>query len=559
VDVYDWFYDKLSSSLKARVRRVVKRWIRAYEREGFGRNFPQGNYYAGYYDATALAAMAIAPDGGNVQITYKRWLTRLQRPVQRYYAGNLSGGGWPEGWNYGPVATWNQSMPVLAARTAKHIDLTSAPFGPYRWPLNTGKHLVWFTWPDRATLEDDGAVYAADNPTEAPAWLYIFQAAVLDEAHEPFAPYLRSFAHTVQQIANDASLGAAWTAWIDFLFDRGQPQADFEQLPLSYFAQGLDMAAMRSSWATDAVWASFQGGPYVNNPGNGEEYCDKGSLAIVRGNRPFLVNTAAALQRNTPGTDDGDEFSQQLLSDLFDDTVTRSVFNVFYVNRPTPTGQEGFGRRQGARTRMSAFEDADGTAFMRSVHLEDQYPRTGEHTIKSWTREVAYLRPQTFVVHDLTTVTDPSLSQWVAFHFGASPQLVSRAGGVTSYDVTIRSGYAGRVHVVLPAAHYENTVNVYGSGKVFGLEIHGAHAASQEWLMVFDTAPSAAAASTALPLTAAAGSVLAGPVSGVVVQRPDGNQAVLFSQRDAANPDHRVAALPGSRGRHSTPDRGAHT
>lgn len=115
---------------------------------------------------------------------------------------------------------------------------------------------------------------------------------------------------------------------------------------------------MRSDWSTSAVWGSFTGGPYINNPGNGEEYYDKGSLAIVNGSRPFLVNAPAALQRwSSHRADDGSRFEQPVYDDIFGDTAPRSLFNVFYVGPPAGAGQGFKLRAQGARTRMSAFED----------------------------------------------------------------------------------------------------------------------------------------------------------------------------------------------------------
>ena len=48
------------------------------------------------------------------------WLHRVQdRLVQPYYAANLAGGGWPEGWNYGPIASVNMSLPA-AGRPQRH-------------------------------------------------------------------------------------------------------------------------------------------------------------------------------------------------------------------------------------------------------------------------------------------------------------------------------------------------------------------------------------------------------------------------------------------------------
>jgi len=304
------------------------------------------------------------------------------------------------------------------------------------------------------------------------------------------------------------------------------------------------MAAMRSSWDTSAVWGMFIGGPYVNNPDNGEEYFDKGAVSIVNGSRPFLVNTAAALQRNTtPGSDDSDKFGQPIYDELFGDSGGRSIFNVFYTGQPTPLGQGELLRSQGAHTRMSAFEDAGGTVFARSTGLEDEYPRAGNKTITRWTRELVYLRPGTFVVHDRTTVTDPALDQWMAFHLSGQPQAVGADPGVTSYDVSATGGYAGRVHVVLPAGHKEAVNNVMGSGKVFRLEVRGGDpAASHEWLTIFDAAPSAGEASSAAPITP-----VTGPMSGVLLPRGGGNEAVLLSPREADQPvseetAYRVAA-----------------
>jgi hypothetical protein len=527
---YDWLHGMLDGATRARVRTVLGRWIATFEREGFSRDFPQGNYYAGYYAASGLSALALGVP------SWKRWLRRVHGPVRRYYEANLTGGGWPEGWNYGPLGTFNMIMPLLAARTAKGADLLT---DRYRWPAANGRFLVHFTWPDRETLEDSGAVYDADNPTRADAWFYTFQAAVLTAANDPFAPYVRRFARDLRRSADDSPYGPAWAPWINFLFERGEPDADVASLERSYFAPGLDMATARSSWEPSAVWSMFTGGPYVNNPDNGGEYYDKGALTIVNGDRPFLVNTAATLQRHTPGTEDGTEHAQALFDELFGPEARRSLFNVFYVDRPEPIGQEGYTRSEGASTHMSAFEDTGASVYMRASDLQDQYPISGDRTITDWTREVAYLRPGTFVVHDRTSVTDPSLDQWMSFHFAGRPEPV----GDGSYDVTTGRGYAGRVHTLLPAGRDERIVDVFDSGKVFRLELHRAHAADQDWLTVFDAAPSADAASTAQRLETDAG-------PGVLLHRIDGDEAVLFAKTDtiryrvrAAQTAHVIAGL----------------
>jgi hypothetical protein len=113
--------------------------------------------------------------------------------------------------------------------------------------------------------------------------------------------------------------------------------------------------------------------------------------------------------------------------------------------------------------------------------------------------------------------------------------------------VKSRGAYVGRVHVVLPGSHTQRIVNVMDSNKVFRLEVRGAAGASHEWLTVFDAAGSAGAASTASPLT-----VTSGPMSGVVLRRSGGNEAVVLSQREEDQPvtDEVVYRVPAAGTRH---------
>ena len=139
--------------------------------------------------------------------------------------------------------------------------------------------------------------------------------------------------------------------------------------------------------------------------------------------------------------------------------------------------------------------------------------------------------PGTFVVHDRTAVTDGSLDQRLAFHLSGRPRPVASAPGVTSYDVSTRRGYAGRVDTILPRGGRDRIVNVFDSGKVFRLERHGIAARRQEWLTVFDAAPSGARASRAEIID-----VLAGPVSGVLLRRGGRDEAIVLSQREPSGP-----------------------
>jgi hypothetical protein len=539
---YDWLYRALSPALRARVAAAIERWLGAFERAGFERQFPQGNYFAGYYAAKAYAGIALSGDSAGGAALLADWRDRVQdRLVAPYYARNLAGGGWPEGWNYGPVAGVNMSLPALAARTGLGVDLIHAPGREYLYPLTNPRFILYFTWPNMTTLEDSSALYSSHNPSVAAPWLFTTEAGLSTVLHDPFAPFFHSYARAARRAQPGGQLGGDWDLWENLLFwDDKAPERPYTALPLSYYARGIEMAAVRSDWSRHAVWAAFKAGPYINFPDNGEEYFDKGSLAIVNGSRPLLVNANGALLRDTPGTSDGDVYYQPIYDDLFSDTGRRDIFNIFYTDRPAPPGQTNRSRQTGSRTRIGRFEDGGSYALMQGVHLGDMYPRSGQRTINSWNRMIVYLRPGTFIVYDRTSVTSASVGQWLAFHLGGRPTRAPGAsGGVVRYDVRGRDGYAGSVSTVLPIGHQDSIGGLFGGTKVFRLEVRpGQPARDEQWLTVLDAAraPSRAAAVSVLPA--------AGEPASILVRRPDGDVAVLLG---GSRPDDvRYRLAPGS-------------
>ncbi len=351
---YDWLYPALSTSLRERVATAIERWVGDFERAGFERQSPQGNYFAGYYAAKAYAGIALSGDTAGGATLLADWRDRIQSGlVQPYYAANLAGGGWPEGWNYGPIAGLNMSLPALAARTGLGLDVIHAPGRPYLYPLTNPRFILYFTWPGMTTLEDSSALYSSANPSVAAPWLFTTEAGLLTALHDPFAPYFHSYARAARRAQPGGQLGGDWDLWENLLFwDDTAPERPYATLPLSYYAHGIEMAAVRSDWSRRAVWAAFKSGPYINFTDNGEEYFDKGSLSIVNGSRPLLVNANGALLRDTPGTGDGDRYYQPIYDDLFSDTGRRDIFNIFYTDRPAPLGQSNRLRSAGARTHI---------------------------------------------------------------------------------------------------------------------------------------------------------------------------------------------------------------
>jgi hypothetical protein len=535
---YDWFYDALSAAQRVRVFTAINRWVDAYEGGGFGRNHPQGNYFAGYYATKAVAALATEGDNPRAPAQWNDFLTRVHgQLVQPYYAANLTGGGWPEGQQYGPLATFNMVLPVVAAKTAKGIDLVHAA-APYRFPSGAAHWYLYNTWPSLLRVDDRGTMHTQPEPAPAPVKVITQLAGMLPTWGDPLAAAFHRFARDVRA-ANPANATSPDRLWSDFLFwNPAAPETDYHTSPLASYAPGMEMGAVRSSWATAAVWGSFNAGPYTNNPDSGEQLFDAGSLAIARGTRPFLVNATGQLFRGT--IIPGGKVDDFIHADNFGPTRTRGLYNVFYTDTPTPTGQGGHTRAGGARTHMNTFDQTDRYAFMRAGHLEDMYPSNANAngTIPSWTRDIVYLRPNLFIVYDRTTVTTAKVGQWLRFHFpNALTRMANPAPGVSRYDVGRDTGYVGTVNSLLPTGHHEQLTSTVLSGKdVSRLDVRpGTTATQNRWLTVFDAAATPAEAAATSLLSTADG-ILAGAVTGTQLRSPRGDFAVLSGTGEAGKP-----------------------
>ncbi|MFF1823424.1 hypothetical protein ACFVWG_39345 [Kribbella sp. NPDC058245] len=521
---FDWLYDALAPADRTRVYTAVDRWVDAYEAGGYGLDHPQGNYYAGYYATKAVAALATEGDDPRAPAQWTDFLDRVHgQVIQPYYAANLTGGGWPEGQNYGPLATFNMTLPVLAAKTAKGIDLVNAA-APYKFPSGMASWYMYNVWPSLQRVDDRGTMRVLGEPAPASVKLVTQLAGMLPTWSDPLAPAFHRFARDVRAANPGATPAAA--LWSDFLFwDPAAPEADYKTSPLASFAPGMEMGSVRSSWETGAVWGSLNAGPYTGNPDNSEQLFDAGSLAVARGNRPFLVNATGQLFRGSVKPDDF------VYNDNFGSSSTRGLYNVFLTDTPTPTGQTTQTRADGSRTKMGAFDQTADYAFMRASQLEDMYPRgSAAKTISSWSRDVVYLRPNLFVVYDRTTTTSPSVGQTMRFHFAGTPARVADPStGVSRYDIGSGTTYAGSVSSLLPAGHTEQvTPTIFGGSDVSRIDVKpGPAAADNRWLTVVDAAAAPGDAAQATRLSVADGNVLAGAVTGTFLQSSGGNYAVL--------------------------------
>lgn len=549
---YDWLYDLLTPAQRTQVYTTGNAWITAWEAPNGCADFefahPQSNYYAGYFHAKAAIAIGTYGDNPSAPAEWNDWYgNQFGQRVQPYYALHLAGGGWPEGYgNYAPLGILNMSLPIREVKTATGVDLVHAA-APFRFPLDSADYAMHFTWPSRAYFDDRDTNHAngVATPPVGTTQIGMFQQ-ILGALTYWGSPEVGVFNQYLSE-ANAATSGYGTAdPWLLFLnAGTSLPTTPVSTLPLSYLAPGLGAVAARSDWTTGASWMSFRAGPYVNNPGQGEEGFDQGSLALVRGSTPLLVNATGWIVHEPNGSSDENLLYNDLFGS-FNNTQymgNREPYNIYYVrNMKGSSVAEQFGQaaytteNNQVSTKVSSFEDRDGYVFVQATGLADMYRAfAAGPAVASWTRQIVYLRPNQFVVYDRTTAGSTAYDQYLAWHFPANPVAGSAPTGENRLNVTYNGTYAGAMTTVLPAGTNLTTVPLYPSSnptKVWQIQERSpSSAASQQWLTVFDLSSSASAVASATPVTVTQGNMV-----GVLLSAASGNSVVLQNAAPAGTP-----------------------
>jgi hypothetical protein len=505
---YDWLRPVLDAKTGASVAAALDAWIAWYDASGFSKNEPIGNYFAGYLFAKGAAAIALDGDDPNAptwwtDVAVRLWPT-LVKPA---YGQWLYGGGWPEGWQYGPRAVQNVLGFLWAASTGKgeswwnDIDLD----------CDEAEYILQFAWPSRKHMDDRGTVHA--QAVLSPSASTVAMMATTLEQRQPGAMAASARGNAADLLA---ATGEALAAWQAFLFwDPQSPSTPPSSLPLAYLSPGPGHVAMRSSWAKDATWASFSSGPYIDAPDSGEQYFDQGGLAIATGDSPILVNATGWLPQ--AAGDAGEQF-------VYDDTWgsrTRLLDNTFYVAGATQTGNDP----TQASTHVERYEDGGTWVRARGANIEQMYAPSS--AVGQFVRDVAFVRPGTFVVYDRTTVPSAGTDQWMSWHVPGAPAQSAAANGTPRFDIT-SGGSSGTLRALLPTGVTAKTTSILGA--VTRVELH-ASAAAQDWLATVTVG----ASPDVERLSTADGNVTSGGVAGAHVRSATRESVVLFAD------DHKAA------------------
>jgi hypothetical protein len=504
---YDWLRPALSSTQEQSVITTLNAWIDWFDASGFSNSEPIGNYFAGYLLAKTTAAIATAGDNPNAATYWSDVQTRLWGQLaQPAYSSSMVGGGWPEGWEYGPRAVEAMAQVIWAVNTGEGIDWGAMlPFAH-----DEAMYLRSFAWPSLLHMDDQGTVHSqtvlAPSIPAARA-----MAGILQYGGDSAAATARSYVADLIAAAG----GNVGDLWEEFLYlDPTLPtQPAYTADPLSYFAAGPGHVAVRSAWQKDGVWATFVAGPYIDAPDSGEQLFNQGSVAVVQGDQPILVNATGWLPQ--AGGNAGETF-------VYDDSwgsETRLLYNTFFVagatqQQVTPATSQ---------THVEKYEDQGVFVHARGTHIADMYG--GGPGVSQFTRDFAYVRPGTFVVYDRTTV-GAAADQWLAWHTPTQPTQASVADATQArFDVQTQGVTIGSVRTLLPRSATSATVNLV-SGAAWRLEMHApTQVTAQDWLTVV-TAGGTVPDQTRLSSTDA--NVLAGAVVGVHVLSTPRNAVVLF-------------------------------
>ena len=500
---YDWLRASLDPTTSAAVQASLDAWIGWYDASGFSNNEPIGNYFAGYLFAKTAAAIALAGADPNAatwwtDVETRMWPTLLQ-PA---YAASLAGGGWPEGWQYGPRSVQNMVGFLWAVKTGESLDWwTQIPLA-----ADEARYITQFTWPSRKHIDDRGTVHAQADLGPSASTVAML-ATVLDQQGDPFAGVAHGSAADLLAVT-----GETLDPWSAFLFwDPAATKTPVSTLPTSYAAAGPGHVAMRSSWDTSATWGSFVSGSYIDAPDSGEQYFDEGGLAIARGDAPVVINATGWLPQ--AAGDNGETF-------VYDDTWgsrTRLLDNVFYAAGAT---QDGIPPSQ-ATTHVEHYEDGGAYVHARGRGIEQMYSPAG--VVTQYLRDVTYVRPGTFVVYDRTSVANGSGDQWIAWHIPGAPTQTTAADGTPIFGVTT----GGAIHALLPASATIATVGLLGVAS--RVELH-APAASQDWLAVI----TAGDTPSVVRMSAGDGNVTSGALLGAHTLGATRESVVLYATDHAA-------------------------
>ncbi len=302
---YDWLHDHplMTPEIKARARKRWKAWLAWYKTNGYRANNPGSNYHAGYLISATMIAIAQAGDAGAdgaalwQQVVDVMWGKEMAAALST--EGVLSGGNWPEGWQYGPLSVAEYS---LAARVLKGVGV-DVP-GVSQWLSSLLRHHVYSLTPS------DKVYPSGDNEAETahldPHVLTLAAIAIGDASPEEKAMARGELAR-LKLVDRDY-----------FLYDALAAVGDKPVLPPRsawptwYLAANTGTLYTRTRWDESAIWLATECHSTIETD---HRHPNAGTFALSRGKDDVIVDPSPYGSQSTLTTNAATVASAQLPKD----------------------------------------------------------------------------------------------------------------------------------------------------------------------------------------------------------------------------------------------------
>lgn len=407
---YDWLRGApgMDAALRARILERLTQWLDWYGRKGYLNDHPFANYYWGYLTTLSFAGIAAAGEAKVADQWLDKARSELAENVLPRFRDQLAGGGFPEGWQYGEYTTLEIALVARAFRTGAGIDVPAA----LPWLADVVPHHTHALLPDERSVYDGGTW--GEHPAKPSALALSAVSIALEGTNDARASEARwLIRHALPPLQREQ-------AWAGLLASRPDATERSPRLgaKTSHHLPGQGLTFARSDWSRNAVWVSFQAGPFLAMD---HQDADQGHFELWRGGDALLVDGgdsegSATVNHNTLLIDDGGA----------------------HMNYPPNQGVWG------RAVKTLRFAD-DGRVVVAVGDLADAYsPKcattgcTGR-SVSSLLRSFVYVRPALLVVDDRLVLERAGFGATWAAHVTTSPTLdgalVSAKAGGSRVDI----------------------------------------------------------------------------------------------------------------------------
>lgn len=355
--------------------------------------------------------------------------------IKKLYEGKVvpvlnefgAGGGFTEAGWYARGSLWHLTEALELARRFENYDgFQKAPrffyqrlayemFQPY-----PGR---WLYGSERYPEEGDGS-HIYGSHTEYPRLMRTVLAQYFRGS--PLAAAVMN----KRRAASNAQMGLS-----DFLYEEDAvDKLDLATFPLAHFASGVGKVFARSDWSDDATWFRFEASDYWS----GHQHFDVGNFEIFK-REPLATETG--------------EYTDYSSSHAMNWLVRSIAHNVMLIHDPDEkwTNMRDGGRvayaNDGGQTKKwewtvdtldqwkakrAQFERGGIIAYYNDAKYlyvaADCTPAYSPTKLKSWIRQIVFVRPSTFVIYDRVVSTKPEFQKTWLLYGHNEPQIAGNMG-----------------------------------------------------------------------------------------------------------------------------------